>query len=473
MIIYHFSAECYPIAKVGGLADVVGALPKYQQKEGYAAVVMPFYENKFIQTHWLDVVHQGDLLIGERYFTFEILKCTDGTAFDLYFVKIPYLLDREQVYGYHDDIERFLAFQIAGLKWILSFDVFPDVIHCHDHHTGFIPFLVQECFIFRRLRDIPTVFTIHNAEYQGYFGYDRLYYFPDYDRYQTGLLDWMNTINPMASAIKCAWKVTTVSPNYMQELMLSANNLETLISTEKQKCLGILNGIDPEVWNTESDPMLIKNYTKTTVQQGKKANKESLCTDFDLDPEKPLFIFIGRLVREKGADLFPELVHEVLGHRQLDVSLLFLGSGNSEIEQQLLALRELYAGKYNVYVGYDESLSRRMYGGGDFLLMPSRVEPCGLNQMYALRYGTIPIVRATGGLKDTVIDLNKSNGFGFVHQEASVPEIADAVERAVQLYGTPKIFQKLRKQIMQIDTTWNRSASEYIDLYKSLTITYG
>lgn len=466
MRILHISAECYPIAKVGGLADVVGALPKYQNNLGHpTSIVMPFYNNKFTQANTFSKIYEAPIFLGDSEITFRVLKTKEQVLdINVYFIDIPELLYKDYIYS-ADDTVRFLAFQIAVLDWVLELKEQPEIIHCHDHHTGLIPFMLQESFNYESLNKIPVITTIHNAQYQGWFGYDKLHLIPEFESSKTGLLDWDNTINPLAAAIKCAWRVTTVSPSYMEELKENANGLEALLRHESNKCVGILNGIDTEVWNPNSDHYIIKNYNDKTVQSGRKANKKWLCEQFDLDETKPLFAFIGRLVGEKGVDVFPEVFKNSLDKE--DISILVLGSGQSETEDALNNLKPLFKAKYNAYIGYDEKLSHIIYAGADFLLMPSRVEPCGLNQMYALRYGTIPIVRRIGGLKDTVIDID-NDGFGFCHDNVAVSEVEHAISRAAQLYQDQKTFKDIRKHIMTIDHSWDVSAKAYINLYQSI-----
>lgn len=466
MRIMHVSAECYPIAKVGGLADVVGALPKYlNQLGGESSVVMPFYDNAFTKQHKFKSIYNAKVSLGHIDYDFSILKLKSKVIdFDIFFVDVKELIFKDYVYS-ADDTDRFLAFQIATLNWILTLKKKPDYIHCHDHHTGLVPFMLQECYSYESLNKIPVITTIHNAQYQGWFGYDNLYKIPDFDHNNVGLLDWNGTINPLAAAIKCAWRVTTVSPSYMEELKKNANGLEDLLSHESAKAVGILNGIDIDVWNPDTDSYLIKNFKESTVESGKLANKKWLCTEYNLDLDKPLFAFIGRLVGEKGSDLFPDAFDIALKNN--DISILLLGSGESITEGRLEVLKKEYKGKYNAYIGYDERLSHIIYAGADFLLMPSRVEPCGLNQMYSLRYGTIPIVRYIGGLKDTIVDV-ENDGFGFVHQDTSVKDICLSIERAVEFYNNKKELKKTKKYIMKIDHSWANSAKKYLQLYKSI-----
>jgi starch synthase len=465
--ILHISAECYPVAKVGGLADVVGALPKYQTSSKHTAnVVMPFYDNKFTKNNKFTSVFESEILFDDVIHNFKILKLQNvDLGFDLFLVDIPELLFKNYVYS-NDDTNRFLAFQIATLNWVLTWKKKPSIVHCHDHHTGLIPFMISQSYIYKELSMVPTVLTIHNAQYQGWFSHDKVGLIPAFNFNNVGLLDWGGCINPLAAAIKCAWKVTTVSPGYMEELKQSANGLESLLSHESEKCIGILNGIDWEVWNPETDSYLLKNYKIRTVQSGRVAHKKWLCENFNLDFNKPLIAFIGRLVGEKGADLFSEVFKKSL--EKNNKTLLLLGSGNEVIEKQLNELKKDYKGTYNAFIGYDEKLSHIIYAGADFLLMPSRVEPCGLNQLYALRYGSIPIVRSIGGLKDTVTDISKENGFGISHNNTTVDEILLAMERAVDLYSISSKFKRIRKHIMSINHSWDASAKAYLNLYRTL-----
>ncbi len=469
MNIYHVSAECYPVAKVGGLADVVGALPKYLNQLGHnTKVVVPGYDNKFANENEFDTIHEGKLLLGTFQFSYTILKEKhDKLGFELYLIAIPELFDRPEVYSYEDDTERFLSFQIAFLNWLIESKQFPDIIHCHDHHSGLIPFMVQKCYNYEPLKNTPTLLTIHNGQYQGWFGSNKLHYVPKFDFKNVGMLEWNGTINPLASAIKCAWKVTTVSPSYLEEIRHNSNGLESLLYYEREKSIGILNGIDTEVWNTKTDPMLDFKYTLKTFKSGKQKNKAFLCEQFNLDPDKPLFTFIGRLVGEKGADLLPEICSIALSRNPGEINILVLGSGDTNVENGLKSLQHFYSGNYNCYIGYNEKLAHIIYAGADYLLMPSRVEPCGLNQMYALRYGTIPIVRRTGGLKDTVLDFG-DGGFGICHDNTSVYDVNYSITRGIDLYNDKSKFDEIRKIAMQIDHSWDKVAEEYIEVYHSL-----
>jgi starch synthase len=471
MEIIHVAAECYPVAKAGGLGDVVGALPKYQAKQGHITkVVMPMYRTKFLYENEWELVHQSGQYLGVHWFNYNVIKeKTNKLGFDLYLVDINGLLDRERVYGYDDDVERFTSFQIAVCDWINSWQHKPGIVHVHDHHAGLIPFMMQHCYGFRRLGDIPTVVTIHNAQYQGWMNWDKSNYIPAWDTWKGGLLEWNKTINPLASAVKCSWKVTTVSYSYLNELKYMSNGLENLFEYEKGKCVGILNGIDNDVWDPATDHFIVKNYDAEKFEKGKNKNKKEICSRFGLDVDKPLFVFVGRLVGEKAADLLPDGISSSIYQHHGNCNFLVLGSGEPDVEGRLETMKHQFTGYMNTYIGYSESLSHLLYAGADFLLMPSRVEPCGLNQMYALRYGTVPMVRSVGGLIDTVKDFGEYQGFGIRFEQASIWDITYSVGRAIDLYYHKKnLFSWMQQYMMGIDHSWESSATEYLNLYQGL-----
>jgi starch synthase len=298
--------------------------------------------------------------------------------------------------------------------------------------------------------------------------WDKSRYLPNWNSWDWGKLDWNNNINPLASAVKCATKVTTVSQTYLEEMRRSANGLENLFEYEKGKCTGILNGIDDVVWDPATDAYLEPNFTIDETTEGKLANKKVLCDQFGLDIDKPLVIFIGRLVHEKAADLLPQAIFDSVYHMEGKMNFLVLGSGEAHVEWELENMKTQLAGYYNSRIGYNEKLSHQMYAGADFLLMPSRVEPCGLNQMYAMRYGTIPIVRNTGGLRDTVIDIGEPGGYGIRFNDATVWDITYSIHRALEMYNEPGLVEETRKIIMALDNSWEHSAGQYINLYNSL-----
>lgn len=470
MEILHVSAECYPVAKTGGLADVVGALPKYQQQLGHIAkVVMPMHRMKFLYNNEWEVVHKGWFRMGEMEFDFTIIKEKHNKlGFDLYCVDINGLLDREKIYGYDDDAERFTAFQISVAEWLSTWQHRPDAINVHDHHAALLPFMLRHCFAYRHLANIPVVLTIHNAQYQGWMSWDKATYIPAWDTWKWGLLDWDNMVNPLASGIKCADKVNTVSPGYMKELIYNSNGLEHLFAMESMKCSGILNGIDYAVWDPEKDTYILDNYSVEDLKEGKELNKKKLCDDLGLEMNLPLFIFIGRLVHEKAADLLPLIITSAYARFGTTFNFVILGSGDPNVEEALDYLRNHWFGYYHSQIEYNEKFSHQLYAGADFLLMPSRVEPCGLNQMYAMRYGTVPMVRRTGGLNDTVIDIGEWEGYGICFSHAALDDVLDAMERALHIYKDKKLLQSVRERMMTINNSWETSAGKYIELYQSI-----
>lgn len=470
MTILHVTSECYPAAKVGGLGDVAGALPKYLNRVGAnAGLIMPKYHNKFFKEHNWDKVFEGDFKLDVSVYNYTIKKESTGElGFALYIAEIPGLLEEELPYGYPNDVERHLGFQIAVVDWLSKISERPQILHCHDHPTGLIPFMMSYCYRYAQLKEIKTVFTIHNGEYQGAFGLDRIHLIPYFDDWKRGMLEWNNAINPMACAIKCSWRVTTVSPTYMKELHSSGSGLQSLINSETRKAIGILNGIDAEVWNPETDTWLEVTYGKENVTAGKASNKAGLCKAFNLSPNRPLVVFIGRLASEKGGDLLADAIRQSVMMQNKAINYIVLGSGRKEDENALNELKEALPDNFNCYIGYHEKLAHLMYAGTDFLLMPSRVEPCGLNQLYALRYGTIPIVRSTGGLIDTVIDIAEPGGFGIRFDHDTVAAIDVAVERALHLYSDMERMKEIKERIMTFDHSWDHAASEYLDLYQSM-----
>ena len=476
--VLHISAECYPAAKTGGLADVVGSLPKYLSQEGIlSGAIIPKYDLKWIRGREWTTVYGGEIWVNWRQYRFTVQQeAGDTLGYPLFVVDIPGLYDRPGIYNdpsgrpYGDEVERYIAFQQTVLDWLLSFpwNDRPRVLHCHDHHTGLIPWMLKYCPAYRELAPIPTVFTIHNGQYQGMFSWQNSHLLPPYEARGHALVDWNNTINPMASAVRCAWAVTTVSESYLYELHESSMGLEQLFRSEWQKEYGILNGIDTQVWDPATDPMIHQRLEDGDVQTFKMENKRQLCAWFQLPEDRPLISFIGRIVGEKGVDLLPDAIRNFLniGGR---ASFLVLGSGESWTENQFRNMAYHYAGRFNAVIDYNEALSHQIYAGSDYLIMPSRVEPCGLNQMYAMRYGTVPIVRSVGGLKDTVVDIGEpgDTGRGIRFDQLTLHDVGYALHRAASLYhGYPDLLTTLRSRIMKINFSWENSVQQYIQVYR-------
>ncbi len=477
MNVLQVSAECFPAVKKGGLGDVVGALPKYLRSlKINSPVVVPKYDLSWFREHEFEVIYESTAVLGPGRFYFRIERASgDPLSFPLYAVNIPNRFDRPGVYvdpisgfPYWDEFERFLSFQVAVLEWVMHEKEKPDVIHCHDHHTALIPFMMTRCPVYSDLKSIPTVITVHNAEYQGVHPARKIQILPDFDWDDYGILDWDHQLNCLAAAIKTAWCVTTVSPGYMEELMHSENTLAPLFLDEKQKSLGILNGIDTTVWNPVTDKIISKNYDAQTADIGKWENKQILCRFFEMNPELPTFSFIGRLAREKGADLLPDLISEFILEKQNEVNVIVLGSGDRELERLFTQMKDQHTGFFNTYLDYNEQLSHQIYAGADFIIMPSRVEPCGLNQMYAMAYGTMPVVRAVGGLNDTVVDV-EDGGTGIRFREFNLTDSTLALRRALERYRDKDTFTELRMRMMGTDFSWDKSAKQYRKLYQRLT----
>jgi starch synthase len=474
--VVHISAECYPVAKVGGLADVVGSLPKYLIQEGVdTAVLMPMYHNDWIHNHEFELVFKGTGWLSNVPFSYSIEREKNKTlGFNLFVINIPGRFDRAGVYidpssgyPYWDEFERYMSFQIAALDWIRSLSKRPDIIHCHDHHTGLIPFMMTQSKVYEELKNIPTVFTIHNGMYQGSYEWSNVKAIPHFSWESIGLLDWSNRLNSMASAIKCSWAFTTVSPQYLKELTWNSRGLESLISAEIGKSYGILNGIDVDVWNPQTDPMIPFHYSEDSLDDGKRKNRDELIRLFNLDSSKPIISYIGRFAAEKGADLLPSLFSSYLQYKK-EVNFLVLGTGDPTLVDAFNHLKYQFPGYFSSFHEYNEALSHLIYAGSDFIMMPSRVEPCGLNQLFALRYGTIPIVRSTGGLIDSVIDIDQDGGYGIRFDHFNLDDGLTAIERAVRLFANSTRFKTLQKRSMLLDFSWNRSASIYIQLYQHL-----
>lgn len=483
MRVIHISAECYPAAKSGGLGDVAGALPKYLTSAGWeSAVIIPKYGLPWTKKHRFKLLHVGAYVLNDQYHPYTIEEpLQTGLDFSLYVVNLPGLFDRPGIYGdaekgwYTDNTERFTSFQIAVLDWVKNMEVKPEILHCHDYHAGLVPFLIKHTKIFEVLKKIASIFTIHNAEYAGSFPWLKKNLLPEFSEEVNGLLDWSDQINPLASAVKNAWAVTTVSPGYLLELQQFSSGLEWLFRNEKRKCRGILNGIDHDVWNPKTDTYLTSHlpdkeaYELKDIEDFKLHQKKQLVSQLGLNQNIPWITFIGRLVREKGADILPNLINTVL-ESGTGIGFIILGSGEPYLHELLRSMSYKFPGKLHVNIGYDEALAHQLYAASDFILMPSRVEPCGLNQLYSLRYGTIPIVRAVGGLKDSIVPWKEENGNGILFETFSVDAAIKAIDEAFNLFNDRKKFEEVRKFIFGIDFSWQKSASEYVTLYNELTL---
>lgn len=473
MNILHVSAECYPAAKVGGLADVVGAIPKYQVSNRHAAdVIMPKFGTPWFKLQKYKEIYSRTFWYPGETITFSIQEVTSyDFGFKLYVVDIPGKFDRDGIYAdsngyFHDDSARWLSFQRSVLNWVFNTNKPYDLLHVHDHHTALIPFMLNHCYDYSSSHHIKTVFTIHNLAYQGAFGWDQQYLLPAFDNWQSGLLDWDHQINPIASAIRCADHVTTVSPSYLEELKTNSYGLEWLFETESHKCTGILNGIDHTVWNPKTDTYL-NHLLDDDIFSFKLKNKTDLCDSFTIDPSKCTISFIGRMVEQKGADMLAYAMHSLLSDYD-DINFIILGTGDPYLEDQFELIKKSYPTQTGISLAYDEQLAHQIYASSDFLIMPSRHEPCGLNQMYAMRYGTSPIVNNTGGLIDSVLDYKKKNGTGIKIESLNVQDIIKSIEEAIELYQNSFIFKQTVINCQKSNFSWEASSKKYIDIYESL-----
>lgn len=460
---------------------MVGALPAYLPEHGIkATVVIPKYKTKWFGEQDFNIVYEGHFPLGDQQQPFVVEKLmTEAIAFPFYCINLPGLFDRDAIYlaedghGFKDEPQRNIAFQTAVMEWLLvRYERF-DLIHVHDHMAGLIPFFMKFCPRYEKLKLTPSILSIHNGAYRGEFVWHEVQHFlPEFNEVDAGILDWDGKINSLATALKCAWSVNTVSPSYMQEMIKDSDTLTPLYETERHKCRGILNGIDDKLWDPSKDPYL-DDHLKGPKQGPKKedwkkfktANKAFLQKKFKLKANRPLIGFIGRFAYQKGADLLMEGIHDGL-EQKLKFNAVILGSGDKDLETKAITLSKKHPGVVGTEIAYNEGLARHIYAGCDFLIMPSRFEPCGLNQLYAMRYGTVPIASHVGGLKDTVIDIS-NKGQGIVIETLSKEGLVTAIDRAVNLYQDNKLFSKLVKQISRLDYSWSNSAKIYATLYSS------
>lgn len=471
------SSELHPYAKTGGLADMVGSLGKALASEGHqVGMVTPWYrgtDRKYKDFKKLD--WDLNLPLGDDWVSGEIWIREPQKNLILYFVKVPEFYDREGIYNEHDgdypdNAERYIFFSkvVAHLARYLPWK--PEVVHAHDWQTGMVPLLIRHEALNDGWEQAPaTVFTIHNQAYQGLFhkdAYALSNLLPDY--FHPEGAEQYGNLNCFKAGIEYADAITTVSPRYAREIMTEEYGcgLDAILRRRKGRLSGILNGVDYDEWNTRRNVCLTHSYSVDQIA-GKARQKAELQTEFNLPvrPEVPLFGNITRLVDQKGVDIQLGALEEMLA---TDIQFVCLGSGSTEFERgyQSLALR--FPDKVGVRIGYDHCLAHRIEAGTDFFLMPSRFEPCGLNQMYSLRYGALPIVRRTGGLDDSVVDIGEDheNATGIKFAEYSVRALARAVRKALVLYENQELFLHYRKNGMYADFSWSKTSDEYLSVFR-------
>ncbi len=476
MKILFAASEAAPFVKTGGLADVAGSLPIALAKAGHEVkVILPLYES--IGPLWRD---QMTFL---KYFyvnlawrtpycgVFELEK--DGVTY--WFVDNEYYFRRSQIYGHYDDGERFGFFSRAVIETPCQLDWYPDIIHCNDWQTALVPiYMLEERSRHPQLAETKTVYTIHNIEYQGrygkqvmqdVFGLDAGYFNPK-------MLEYHDDVNLMKGAIYAADWVTTVSPTYANELHFSfyGHGLEGVVEDCQSKISGILNGIDVDLYNPQKDPNLPKKFSVRQMA-GKKVCKAALQQTVGLNeaPDVPIIACVSRLVSHKGFDLVNAVLHDIM---RMNLQMVVLGTGDWAFEESFRQAAGQYPGRFSAQIMYSAQLSDLIYAGADLFLMPSIAEPCGLSQMIAMRYGTLPVARETGGLKDTVIPYNyvTGEGTGFTFADVNAHDMLHVLESAVGLYyDYPTEWKKLQKNAMTADFSWTASAQSYIEIYQRLT----
>lgn len=474
MDVLFVAAEAWPFAKSGGLGDVIGSLPPALQAQGLnVRVIMPLYStiaDEFKSRMHLREEFKVNLNWRQQYCG---LKELEHEKIHYYFIDNEYYFKRSHLYGHGDEAERYAFFCRAVLKSLRRMEDFrPVILHCHDWHTALIPFIIHNHYQHQAFYyPIHTLFTIHNLRYQGRFGsevFDRVLGWAGKGEWWEQL-EFYGDINFMKGALLTADAISTVSPNYAQEIQnpYFGEGLDGVLRHRSSVLRGIVNGIDENFYNPGADPMLSCNYVEPA---GKALNKSGLQQELQLPvaARTPLLSIVSRLTEPKGIDLLDYSLDVLL---QQDLQLVVLGEGDREYENIFRYYAARYPHKLALRLGYDEPLAHRIYAGADMLLMPSRFEPCGLSQMISMRYGAVPIVRETGGLQDTVQPYNyydgSGNGFSFHNYNAD--EMMDAIKRAVALYRDhPEKWERLSRQAMKCHFNWQQSAAAYKELYKQI-----
>ncbi|MFA5645292.1 MAG: glycogen/starch synthase [Candidatus Ratteibacteria bacterium] len=463
------ACESEPFVKVGGLADVVGSLVRKVKTFHNVALFLPGFSTVTKNVHARKVA-EYDISFGETRKEHAIILKVKESFGDLYLVVHPEYFDRPGIYGeqgvdYPDNLERFSFFSKAVLEACVRLDLSPSVFHCHDWQSALLP-LYRKVW-YDNLLSAGTVFTIHNLAYQGIFE-------PEFfsslgigkEFYRMESLEFFEKVNIMKAGILYADFITTVSPTYAKEILTPeyGYRLDGLLTMKKDTLFGILNGIDYRLWNPMFDDALEKKYRS---RKGKLMNKTALQRrlGLELDPDIPLFGFVGRLVEQKGIDLLCSVLQSFkLGKKQIAI----LGNGDLTYEALLANLAGEWPDEIAFMAGFDDSLARNIYAGSDFFLMPSRFEPCGLGQLIALKYGSVPVCRKTGGLADTIEEIDRQNkeGWGFLFDEARPEKLAEKMQEAITLYEDDSSMEALFSRAVARQYSWDLSVSKYLELYE-------
>lgn len=474
MKVLYATSEAGPFIRTGGLGDVSAALPiaLAQEKNTEVAVILPYYDEipSNFKSH---MVFLGSTIVplGWRQ-QYAGLYEYHHKGVSFFFVDNEYYFKRKGLYGHFDDGERFAFFSKALLELIPLMKFYPDIIHCNDWQTALVPVMLDAFYrAIPKYSNIKTVQAIHNIEFQGRmdrYVIDNVFGIP---ASHSSLVEYKGDTNMLKGGIEAANKVVTVSPSYAKEILdpYFAYGLEFILNERQFKIRGILNGIDTDLYNPESDAALFKHYSVKNIEQ-KKANKKGLQKLLGLpeDANKPLIGMVGRLTGQKGIDLVLRVIRDILC---MDVQLVILGTGDWKYENDIKEIEKQYPRKLNAAISFSSDMASKIYAGSDMFLMPSKFEPCGLSQMIAMRYGSVPIVRETGGLKDTVeaFDPTSKKGVGFTFYDFDACHMLDAITRAVKTYyEQPELWEVVRNNGMEKDFSWKKSADEYMQMYNSL-----
>ncbi len=472
MKVLYVASEALPFMASGGLGDVAGSLPQALRKRLIGCrVVMPLYDTikQELKDKMTFVTNISVPVAWRRQYCGIFQAKHEGVIY--YLIDNQYYFKRDTIYGHYDDAERFTFFARAVLEILPVVDFKPDIIHCNDWQSALTPVFYTTLYSKDPwYQGIKTVFTIHNIQYQGTYGMELVGDVIGLNPADTSVVEYDGDVNFMKGAIECADKVTTVSPSYAGEILdpWYSHGLDTILRERQWKLQGILNGIDVDNYNPETDKAIVKNYTVKDVKAGKAANKAALQKEMGLPQraDTPIIGLVSRLVSHKGLDLIKGILDELLS--TTDVQVAVLGSGDWQYENFFREMQAKYPDKLAVTIGFIPALSRKVYAGSDLFLMPSKSEPCGLSQMIALRYGTVPIVRETGGLRDSITDSGDGQGNGFTFKTYNAHDMLGAIRRATAAYWDKDNWDVLVERAMNCDLSWGKSANEYIKMYKDL-----
>ncbi|MDR0944055.1 MAG: glycogen synthase GlgA [Ruminococcus sp.] len=472
MNILYAASEALPFAASGGLADVVGSLPAALVKAGHdVRVVLPLYKDiKQELRDSLRFIRNFQVSVGWRQQYCGVFEGKAGSV-TYYLIDNEYYFGRDGLYGFYDDCERFAFFARAILDMVAAEeDWTPQIIHCNDWQTGLTPVYLQIFYKhLPKFERMKTVFTIHNIQYQGKYGREVINDVLGIPLYYGSILEYDGCVNMMSAAFETSDKITTVSPTYAREILdpWFSHGLDRCLNSKQYKLTGFLNGIDTDLYNPETDTAIAKNFSASDLS-GKAECKKALLSELKLRGDgSPLIGIVTRFVSHKGIDLIRNVFEEMV---EMGYSFAILGSGDKMYEDFFREMAYRFPEKVSVTIGFIPSLSRRVYSACDMFLMPSQSEPCGLAQMISLRYGTIPIVRETGGLRDSVTDAGdfEHGGNGFTFKTYNAHDMLDAVRRAKALYDDKENWKKLQLFAMSCDCSWAKSAELYLGLYREL-----